>query len=144
MHSKELEKDLEIIFDKEKTNTQLSIHSQRKKKARASFSRSFFSTYSIKDYPNSETLKSLYLYQENEEDRRQYIIKRLQKEIINSDEDEKEIEKYQSSPSIPINGLSKLCFYTLIQLGFTDEAVQSLFKRKKDVMEYSLFYKGLS
>jgi hypothetical protein len=126
MNSKELEEGLEIIFEKEKSDLQEhdTFTKEQKKKGNE-----YFSTYFIKDYPNSEKLKNFYFYLDNEEDK-ECLIKSLQREIIDSEEDE--IEKIQRSPrEKTFNGLSKLCFYTLLQLGFTDEALDSFIKRKK-------------
>ncbi len=125
MNSYELDKGLEIIFDKEKidlkrndTYTTVAINEDK-----------WNTTYLITDYPNSERLKTLYSILENDQDK-QAFVRKLQKELIDSEEDE--IEKYQSTPNgRPLNGLSKLCFYTLLQLGFTDEAIESFIKRKK-------------
>lgn len=126
MNSKELEDGLEIIFDKEKTDLQEGDTFIKKEKREGN---NLYSTYFIFDYPNSEKLKNFYFYLENDEDK-QALIKKLQKEIIDSEEDEQ--EKIQRSPGIKsFNGLSKLCFYTLLQLGFTNEALESLIKRKK-------------
>jgi hypothetical protein len=134
MNSRELEEGLEIIFDKEKSDLQtryISIKEQKKK------DNEFFVTYSIKNYPNSDKLKNFYYCLDNEENKLS-LRKRLEKEIMDSDEDE--IEKNQRSPSEKtFNGLSKLCFYTLLQLDFTDEALESFIKRKKDAMEYLQF-----
>lgn len=126
MNSTELEEGLEIIFDKERTDLQEHNTFTQEGTIKGD---EYFSTYSIKDYPNSEKLKNLYFYLENEEDKRCFV-NILQKEIIESDEDE--IEKIQHSPGErPFNGLSKLCFYTLLQLGFINEALESLIKRNK-------------
>jgi hypothetical protein len=126
MNSNELEEGLEIIFDKEETDLQEhdTFTKEEKKKENE-----YFSTYCIKDYPNSEKLKNFYFYLDNEEDK-QVFIRILQKEIVDSEEDE--IEKIQRVPrEKAFNGLSKLCFYTLLQLGFTNEALESFIKRKK-------------
>jgi hypothetical protein len=134
MKASELEEGLEIIFDKEKTDLKSSdtiITDVRKRES------DFFVTSYLKNYPNSDRLKNFYYYFENEEDKLSFI-KRLEKEIIDSDEDEIKYEKLQRSPSVKTyNGLSKLCFYTLLQLGFTDEALESFINRKKRC--YGLF-----
>lgn len=126
MKSKELEDGLEIIFDKEKTDLLKgeTITKERKKEENK-----FYTVYSIIAYPNSETLKDFYYYLENDGDKDSFV-KILQNQITDSEEDEK--EKTQTSPGEkPFNGLSKLCFYTLIKLGFSEEALESLIKRKK-------------
>ena len=128
MNSKELEDGLKIFFDKEETDLQKGNNTFTTEEKREGDN--FYKTKLIIDYPNSENLKTLYSHLENKEDK-QYFIKRLQKEITDSDEDKDKVEKYQSYLQKPFNGLSKLSFYTLLQLGFTNEALESLFKRKK-------------
>lgn len=127
MQSKELEAGLEIIFDKEKTDllkdeTFITERKQQDNK--------LYSIYSIITYPNSEKLKDFYYYLENDEDKQSFV-RILQSEIIDSEEED-EKEKIRSSPGKkPFNGLSKLCFYTLIKLGFSEEPLESFIKRKK-------------
>jgi hypothetical protein len=128
MNASELEEGLEIIFDKEKNDLRTceTFILEEKKKENG-----FFVTYSIKNYPNSNMLKEFYYYLDNEEDKL-FLVKRLEKEIIDSDEDEIKVEKLQRSPGVKtFNGLSKLCFYTLLQLGFIDQALESFINRKK-------------
>jgi hypothetical protein len=126
MNSNELEEGLEIIFDKEKTDLQEHETFTTEEKKRDN---EYFFTYCIKDYPNSEKLKNFYFYLDSEEDKQSFM-RILQKEIVDSDEDE--IDNIQRSlRAKAFNGLSKLCFYTLLQLGFSNEALESFIKRKK-------------
>jgi hypothetical protein len=134
MNTSELEEGLEIIFDKEKTDLKTCdtiITEARKRET------DFFVTSYLKNYSNSDRLKNFYYYLDNEEDKLSFI-RRLEKEIIDSDEDEIKFDKVQSSLyRKTFNGLSKLCFYTLLQLGFTDEALETFINRKKRC--YGLF-----
>jgi hypothetical protein len=121
MSSRELEQGLEIIFHKEKSD--LKLYNTFTKEQKQKYNE-FFATYMIKDYQNSEKLKNLYFYLDNEQDKVS-LIRRLEKEVIESEEDGW-VPQQKS-----FNGLSKLCFYTLLQLNFTDEALKSFIKRKK-------------
>jgi len=75
-------------------------------------------------YPHAETLIQLYANIRNNETLKSLFIDTLRKGIVNT----------ESSFFVPYGvytGISSLCFYTLVRVGYTNEAVGSLKKRKK-------------
>ena len=108
----ELEEDLKIVFDKEEDDLEKDGHTYYHKGTRA------------KDitYPNSEILIELFSGLGNDT-LKSYFIDFIEKSIITTNE--------VLSGTGRIIGISVLCFYVLIKLGYIDGAIESLNRRKK-------------
>lgn len=115
METSELRSSLEVVFEKEKQDLYNGHHT--------------FTVYDTKDgytirYPHAETLIQLYLTVRNNQRLRSYLVDALKTGIRNSD-----------SSFFVTHGtyleISSLCFYTLVNIGYVNEAIASLKKRKK-------------
>lgn len=108
----ELEENLQIVFDKEENDL---------KKDGYTYSHRGTQAKEI-TYPNSEILMELFSGLGNDV-LKSFFIDVLRKRIVNADEVSYGILR-------PV-GISVLCFHVLIELGYTNDAVESLKSRRK-------------
>jgi hypothetical protein len=76
-------------------------------------------------YPHAETLVQLFLTIRNSQYLKSLFVDTLKESILNS-------EETLLLPYGTYLGISRLCFYTLVNIGYVNEAITSLKKRKKD------------
>ncbi len=114
----ELVRNIQIIFEKEVSdlnkgqNTFYTISEHEK---------------SIFKYPNAETLIDLFLMVKSDEKLKSYFVNCLKNKIIDSDEASSSGLKWSRYPFV---GISQLCFYALLELNYTEEAIDSFDNRK--------------
>ena len=119
MEISELTSDLEIIFEKEISDLSSGV---------CTFATGKTTKGNIFNYPNARTLIDLFLMVQNDGILKSFFVASLKGQITDSTE---------ASPSglewsrFPFVGISQLCFYALIELGFTEEAIDSLKNRRR-------------
>jgi hypothetical protein len=119
MKKQELKSDAKIIFEKELfdlSNGNITFAFITAKKETIFF------------YPNAQTLIDLFSMVQNDEKLKSYFVRLLETEIADSEEASPVGEKFHRYPFV---GVSHLCFYTLMELGFRKEAMDSLKKRRQ-------------
>lgn len=115
MEESGLRNSLDIVFEKEMQDLNSGIHT--------------FTVYDTKGeytirYPHADTLVQLYLTIRNNQKLRSFFVDSLKEGIINSDGP-------MLLPPRTYLGISRLSFYTLVEVGCINEAIDSLKKRKK-------------
>jgi hypothetical protein len=119
MEPDELEENLRIVFDKEESDQKGNVST-------------FFFTKEKEGmtltYPNAETLLELFGVISNDNTLKSFFINSLKKTMINAEE----FQIMSLSTKVWTNvGTSPLCFYTLIELNYTNEAIECLKKRQQ-------------
>jgi hypothetical protein len=123
MEISELKSSIDIVFEKEIRD----LHSGYRTLAVNESKNEYVITY-----PHAETLVQLYLTIRSNEKLKSFFIKALEDGIINSD----------GPILLPMGtylGISRLCFYTLVNVGYVNEAIVSLKKRKSSLGCEGLF-----
>ena len=115
MDESELSCSLDIVFEKEMQDLHNGIHTF------TIYDNS--EEYSIR-WSHADTLVQLYLIVRSNQTLRSFFVETLKAGVINSDGS-------MLLPPRTYLGISRLCFYTLVTIGCTDEAIRSLKKRKK-------------
>lgn len=120
MTSSDFQESMQIVFDKEESDLNTEGYS-------------FYEGSQAQNitYPNGEVLLQIYagLGTELLSELNKMVFRQiLRTKIIASEE----IRYLSESGSVTYTGLSTLCFYTLIRLGFTDDAIDCLRNRQKD------------
>lgn len=130
MDKDELHESLEIVFDKEKSDIRNQGYSYFYKGTQAE---------NI-TYPNAEMLLQIYADLKNEVSNIFQLIDfvgTLKGKIAQASEP---LVRY-SRTEVSYVGVSALCFYTLVQIGYANEAIESLKKRQNDFSGiYRLLY----
>jgi hypothetical protein len=112
----ELQSDLGIILDKERHDLEKGRLTHTLEKSKDG---------NVLKYPNAETLIGLFLTIKNDEKLRSAFLSSLTRQVTDDDE-------FTFHPTIgePVFlGTSPLCFYTLVNMGFVNEAIDSMKKR---------------
>jgi hypothetical protein len=112
----EIEDSIKIIFDKEEYD--------QKETDRSYFYKTLGDKFKF-DFPNAETLVELFLTLTNNK-QKTFFINFLKKAIIDSEE----ILWGKARGGFSLVGGSPLCFFTLLQLGYANDALESLKKRR--------------
>ena len=117
MELDELIDNLKIILDKEETDQKTGTITSFYTKSNDNL---------ILNYPNGETLVEMFSVLGNDNKLQSFFINSLKKIIIDSDE----IWYGQRGGGFSLGGNSTICFYALVELGYTNEAIESLKKRR--------------
>ena len=116
MELNELEDNLKIVFDKEESD-------QKEGTCTSFYTKS--NNNLIFNYPNAETLVAMFSILGNDKKLQSFFITSLKKRTMDSEE----ILWGQRTGGFSRVGASPLCFYALVELGYTNEAIESLKKR---------------
>ena len=129
MELSELMNNVEITFEKELSDLNSRV---------ATFRTVTKDTEEFFEYPNAQTLIDLFSMVQSDRKLKLFFLDFMKKQIINSDEASVIGPKFSR---VSFLGVSQLCFYTLLKLGFVQEAIDSLIERRQGCEGiYFLFY----
>jgi hypothetical protein len=126
MMIEELRENLELILEKELKDQNIA--------SEVTFTCSLDNNRRQLEYPNSEILIELFEKIKTEKKLKSFFIDFLKFKVTN------ELEKISTKDNkwLPI-GVSHLCFFTLVELGYKDDALNSLEQRPSFVQGISIF-----
>ena len=134
MKIEELKENLELILEKEL--------SDQRSTSEVTFTYSLDNNRRQFDYPNAETLIELFELIKNEKKLKAFLLDFLKFKVSNASETNSTTEPFPLSAKnnkwLPI-GVSHFCFFSLVQLGYIDDAIESLETRKPPIQGITIF-----